>query len=238
VTSQPPDDVEQPLSEHLIELRNRLKVVVLVILSLSIIAFPFSGDVALWMWKHVLPPETPVTAFSPLEWMLTRLTLSVLIGLFLGIPVLVYEVLMFSSRGLYPHEKKFIVKIIPLSTALFLTGALIAYSLVLPLFFNAVILQTEDIAQAQLSIKGTFDVVAMLIAGFGIAFQFPLLIIFAIKTGIFTRETLERRRILVYGLLLSVALLVSPDPTGIAQLLLAFMLALLFEVSLLMSRVI
>lgn len=237
MTSHPPQDEEQPLTEHLIELRNRLAVVIAVILTITVLTYPFSQQLAFWIWKNLMPPGTPITAYSPLEWILTRLTLSLLTALFLGIPVLVYEILMFTSKGLYPNEKKFFIKITPLSLLLFTLGSATAYYIALPLLFNITIAQTQNIAQTQLSIKHTFDIIAMLTAGFGIAFQFSLLLILAIKTGLATPEELKNKRIIIYGLLLALAMLISPDPTGIAQLMIAIMLAALFEFSLLISRI-
>ena len=72
--------------------------------------------------------------------------------------------------------------------------------------------------------------------GSGIVFQAPLLVIFAVKMGLVKYETLKKQRVLVYSAILALSLFLSPDPTFIAQFLVALLLVILFEFSLLLVR--
>jgi len=74
--------------------------------------------------------------------------------------------------------------------------------------------------------------------GFGVVFQVPLIILFAIRMGLVKRKTLADSRLVVYGLLAGFAVFISPDPTMLSQLIVGITLVVLFEMSLLLARLI
>jgi sec-independent protein translocase protein TatC len=91
-------------------------------------------------------------------------------------------------------------------------------------------------ATAQLSVKNTLSAVTTILAGFGIIFQLPLLVVFAVKLGLVKYQTLKNQRMIVYSAIMAFSLFLSPDPTFIAQIIVALLLAVLFEFSLLLVR--
>src|SRR3989304_2728178 len=95
---------------------------------------------------------------------------------------------------------------------------------------------STDIATPQVSVIKTILTVVTMVAGFGIVFQFPLLLIFALKMGLLNREFLKRQRIVIYGALFAFALFISPDPTALSELIVVAVLVILFEVSLVIAR--
>ena len=115
-------------------------------------------------------------------------------------------------------------------------GASIGYFLVLPIMFKYILFYSGDMATVQLSVQDPLAAVTTILAGFGIVFQLPLLVIFAIKMGLVKYETLKKQRILVYSGIMAFSLFLSPDPTFIAQIVVALLLAVLFEFSLLLVR--
>jgi sec-independent protein translocase protein TatC len=232
-----PGDKEIPLIEHIQELRSRILIIVVGVGVAIGVAFPFSGILIQIIWRDVIPANIPPVIYGPLELIITRLTLSLIIALVVGVPLLMYETLMFIGKGLYPSEKRFFIKVVPFSFLLFLIGASLAYFVAVPIVFKQTILYSIDIASPQVSLSKTFSLIATLVAGFGLAFQFPLLLIFAIKMGLVKRKQLSSKRIYIYGALLAFAFLVAQDPTAISELILAGVLILLFEFSLLISRV-
>ncbi len=153
-----------------------------------------------------------------------------------GIPLLMYELLAFANPGLFPGERRFFLIVVPFSLILFIIGGLLAYFIVLPLLFKYLILFSGDVAVAQLSIRRTFSVVTTMLVGMGLVFQTPLLITLAVKMGLVKYKTLKENRLWIYLGLLAFATFISPDPTAISQLIVASMLVVLFEVSLLIAR--
>ncbi|MDL5504095.1 MAG: twin-arginine translocase subunit TatC, partial [Candidatus Methanoperedens sp.] len=112
-----PGDQELPLEEHIKELRSRMLVVIIPIILITFIVFIYSGVLLKLIWDNAIP--VPMTVYSPMELILTRLILSLVTALFIGIPLLVYEGFMFTAKGLYKNEKMFFIKIVPFSFILF-----------------------------------------------------------------------------------------------------------------------
>ncbi len=229
-----PGDKEMPLAEHLKELRLRMITAAIPIAIITAVAFLYSGKLLQIIWKQTVP--VPMTIYAPTELIITRLTLSLMVALFIGIPLMIYEGFMFVGKGLYAKEKLFFLKIVPFSFILFLAGAAIAYFVAVPLVFKYTILYSVGVASPQISVINTINTIITLILGFGLVFQFPLLLIFAIKTGVVKSESLAEKRKIIYGALLAFSLFVSPDPSAISELLLAALLVMLFELSLIIAR--
>jgi sec-independent protein translocase protein TatC len=235
-TSGVPGDAEEPLMAHLFELRNRLAIVIIWLVLGVIIAYPFSAKGMLLVWKEFISPDLYMTAYSPLEWMFARLKLSMVFALAISVPLFFYQLYRFAGKGLYPNERRFFLKVIPLSFLLFILGAAIGYFIVLPVMFKYILFYSGDMATAQLSVQDTLSAVTTILAGFGIVFQLPLLVIFAVKMGLVKYETLKKQRIIIYSAIMAFSLFLSPDPTFIAQIVVALLLAILFEFSLLLIR--
>jgi sec-independent protein translocase protein TatC len=229
-----PGDEEMPLVEHVKELRLRMMAAAVPVALITAVAFLFSGKLLQLIWKQTVP--VPMNIYSPMELIITKLTLSLMVALFIGIPLVVYEGFMFVGKGLYAKEKLFFLKIVPFSFVLFLAGAALAYFVALPLIFKYTILYSIDAATPQISVINTVYTIITLILGFGLVFQFPLLLIFAIKMGLVKSGSLAGKRKIIYGALLAFALFVSPDPSAISELLVAALLVVLFELSLIIAR--
>lgn len=235
-TSGVPGDIEEPIVAHLVELRNRLAIVLLWLFLGIFLAFPFSAKGILFVWKVFISTDIYMAAYSPLEWIFARLKLSLVFALAISIPQFFYQLYRFAGKGLYPHERRFFLKVIPASFLLFVFGTAVGYFIILPVMFKYILYYSGDMATAQLSVQNTFSAITTILAGFGIVFQLPLLVVFAVKMGLIEYQTLKKQRMLVYSMIMAVSLFLSPDPTFIAQILVAFLLGVLFEFSLLIIR--
>lgn len=231
-----PGDFEEPLMAHLYELRNRLAVVLVWLFLSMLVAYPFSEKGMMLVWKEFISPELDMAVYSPLEWIFARLKLCLVFALAVSIPQFFYQLYRFAGKGLYPHEKRFFLKVVPASFLLFILGAALGYFIVLPVMFRYIFFYSGDVASAQLSVQNTLSAVTTILAGFGVVFQAPLLVVFAVKLGLVKYQTLKKQRLLVYSAIVTLSLFLSPDPTFIAQILVALLLAVLFEFSLLLVR--
>ncbi|MBU3965971.1 MAG: twin-arginine translocase subunit TatC [Euryarchaeota archaeon] len=229
-----PGDEEQPLVEHIEELRSRMIIVAVPIVVITLVVFAFSGRLLKSMLESAVP--VPMYVYSPLELITTELTFSLVCALFIGIPLMMYEVFMFVGKGLYTNEKKFFITIVPVSFILFFSGAALAYFIVVPIVFKSAMLYSMDVAIPQNRAIATFYSILTMVVGFGIIFQFPLLIMAALKMKLLNLETLQGQRKIIYGALLAAALFLSPGPDMLSGLIVAAVLVILFEGSLLVSR--
>ena len=177
-----------------------------------------------------LPPARRLQALRPMTYFFISLQIAFVGGLLLALPVVFYQVWRFVAPGLLPREKQLMVPIISLSVLCFSVGALIAYSIVLPLglrFFLA--LEPPDMT-SQWAADEYIGFVLRLIAGFGIVFEMPVLALFLAKVGVLTAARMRRiRRYAVIGIFVLGAIFTPPDP--VSQLLMALPLLLLYEIS-------
>lgn len=232
----PPGDKDLPLVDHVVELRYRLLVVMGVVAVITILAIPFSDGLLRIIWNGLIPQDVDMVFYGPWEIVKVRITLSLMCALIVGIPLLMYEVAAFMNPGLYPSERRFLLIVIPFSLTLFVAGVLLGYFVLLPLLLRVLIFHSGNVAVVQLSVGKTFSMITTMLTGLGIVFQFPLLVVLAVKMKLVKYKTLKEKRWWVYAALLAFAVFISPDPTAISQLVVAVVLVALFEVSLLIAR--
>lgn len=247
----PPDDQEMPITEHLEEMLKRLFVVLVAASVVTAAAFPITDELVMQMWYDIhegsldpcqATPEhtdcTPPHVYGPLEFALVRLQLAAIAGLIVAFPVGIYETYKFMRPGLYPKERRYYLSTIPMSFVLGIVGVLFAYFIILPLLFAIFITYSDGIGAVDIAfqLSDTLNIILVMMAMLAVIFQIPLAIILAVLMGITTRRWLERRRIYFYGAFATVAFLFGPDPTGMAPIMLAVTMVLLFEGTLLLLR--
>jgi len=153
---------------------------------------------------------------------------SLIVGLVISSPLVIWHLWSFVAAGLYPHEKKYVYKFIPVSFGLFIGGAAFAFFFVFQFvldflfFFNAWMNVEPD-----LRISEWISFALLFPLGFGISFQLPLVLFVLERVGIFTlQQYLARWRIAVLVIFV-LALLLTPGDPG-SMLLMAIPLTILY----------
>ncbi|MEF8850961.1 MAG: twin-arginine translocase subunit TatC [Haloarculaceae archaeon] len=241
-----PDDQEMPLDQHIEEMVRRLGVVIVVAALVSGVVFPFAEYLINFLWYSFLPGSVEVCpvppegndaacprVFHPLALMFARLKVATLAGFIAALPVAVYESYLFMKPGLYPQERRYYLASVPTSLVLAFVGVGFAYLLVLPAMFIYFTGYTEQAAEVAFSLTETFNLIVMMLGFFALIFQIPLLIMLAVMMGVTTRRWMADRRLYFYGGFATVAFVFSPDPTGMAPILVAVTMIVLFEGTLL-----
>ncbi|RZN44028.1 MAG: twin-arginine translocase subunit TatC [Methanophagales archaeon ANME-1-THS] len=232
----PIGDEEQPIMEHLMELRRRLIAIIIPFGIATVLIFPFSSMALRYLLFHNLfPEEMALFVYSPMEWMSIRLLFSFLFALSVTIPLIVFETFAFIRPGLYPSERKFFLMVVIPSLCCYSIGTVFAYLFVLPLILDYLITYSGDIAQVALSAKRIFGLILYTGVGFGLIFQIPFMMVLAVKLRIVTYSWLRDKRFIVYGLIIGIAFFIIADPTGISMIMAVVSIAL-FELGLLLTR--
>ncbi|UWG48985.1 Sec-independent protein secretion pathway component TatC [Halanaeroarchaeum sp. HSR-CO] len=235
--SGPQSDEEQPLAVHIEEMIKRLGIVIAIAGAVSLAAFPFAEDVVTFLWYSILPADVSQPhVYHPLELVLTQLKTASLAGLVIALPAFVYETYAFMRPGLYPHERRYYLAAVPTSLVLALVGVSFAYFIVLPAVMNYFLYYSETVVDIAFALGATFNLFLILMGYLALVFQIPLFIMLAIMMGLTTREWMEERRIIFWGVFLGLSFLFSPDPTGMAPLIVAATMVALFEGTLLVLR--
>ena len=238
IAEGPPADEEMPLADHIEEMMRRLGIVFLVAGVAIAVVYPFSPDIINYLWStHIPSPlENRPRLYGPLEFILTKLKVAGLAGLVIGLPVFVYQTYRFMKPGLYPNERRYYLAAVPTSLVLGVFGVLFAHFLVLPLIFRYFTTYTQEAAVIAFGLQETFNLILIMMGWMAVVFQIPLFIMLAIMMGLVTRRWLEAKRLIFWAGFLGLAFLFSPDPTGMAPIVVTLTMVALFEGTLALLR--
>ena len=234
----PETDEEMPLAAHIEEMMRRLGIV-FAIGGLATLVVVFESTALInYFWNYHIPApvENRPRLYGPLELPLTRLKVAGLAGVVVGLPAFVYETYRFMKPGLYEHERRYYLAAVPTSLVLGTIGIAFAHFLVLPAIFSYFTTYTADAATIAFGLAETFNLIVIMLAFMAIVFQIPLFIMLAIMMNLVTREWLEAKRLLFWGAFLGIAFLFSPDPTGMAPIIVTLTMIVLFEGTLAILR--
>jgi sec-independent protein translocase protein TatC len=227
-------DEKAPFLTHLEELRKRL---IIIFISIGIgfgISYSYAEEILLVL-KRPFPGQ--LVALAPTEAFLTILKVSFFAGVLLAVPVILHQTWKFVAPGLYEHEKKHTVLFVLVATLLFFAGAVFCYFAILPQglkFLQRFAPKAIDTNIFRLSDYISF--VTKLLLGFGAVFELPLIMIFLTKIGVVTPESLAANRKYALLIMFVVGAILTP-PDVFTQLMMAGPLYVLYEVSILASRV-
>ncbi len=235
MSSGPPEDVDMELTEHIAELRKRLTRIVVALVAGLVVVFNFSDKIIRELWNYLFHTHIAMVAFSPTEWIMARLAVSLVISFTVLYPYIMYELYLFAKPGLYEHERRFVKIFLPFSYVLFLTGAALAIFVVLPRMYSLFVRGYLG-ARPFLSVKRTLYSTFKVALAFGLAFQIPVLVAIAARLGIVNSKWLKDKRLIVYIAVFLLATNVTLDFTGISQLIVLSVVVVMYEVSILIAK--
>jgi sec-independent protein translocase protein TatC len=182
-----------------------------------------------------MPVGATMIATSVVSPFMAPLKLSLFIALFLSMPYVLFQAWAFVAPGLYKQEKNFAVPLVVSSIVLFYAGAAFAHFVVFPLMFAFLTSAAPLGVQVMTDMANYLDFVLLLYFAFGTAFEIPVATVLLAATGMVRIETLAKNRgYVVLGIFVVAAFLTPPD--AISQSFMAVPMYLLYEVGIIMSR--
>jgi sec-independent protein translocase protein TatC len=229
----PADESIMSLVDHLGELRSRLFKALIAIGVGSVIGYlvavPVRNFLILPLGGRTLQVLGMGDAF------MIQIKISLVIGIILAMPVLLYQVWAFVAPGLTPNERRTIRPWIPLALLFFAIGVAIAY-FILPFAIAFLFSYTDDVLVAQPAAGPYFDFVTTLFLVFGLIMEFPILLVGLSKVGIVTSERLSgSRRMIILGIAIFAAV-VTPGGDVVSPIVLGTTMYILFELTALFIR--
>ncbi len=221
------------VNPHFIELRNRL---------LGVAVFAVLAAMVLWWWKEPVLQRVlaPVNGLELLatgvgELFFVYLKIAIWGGLLAAVPVLFYNIWRFMQPGLRAHEKRWLGVILLGSPTLLACGAVFAHAVLMPLMVQFFVGYQQAGVLVQPQVSGYVGLWLATVFTFGIAFNFPILLLLLLKTGVVRLETLTRNRRFAIVLIFIVAAIATP-PDPVSQTLLAIPLLVLYEGTILLAK--
>ena len=236
MTSQSP---EMPFWDHLEELRWRLIKSISAILMGAIITYNYADIIMYWLINPTesLSIDLNLQVLKITSMFTVKLSVALFGGMILGLPVILYQFWRFISPAFEDKYGVAVIFTVLFSSAFFLLGMSFAYFVIIPFslaFFTSLTAETIDVAY-NFTLEGYLMYILWLIFGCGLLFQLPVISIFFTKIGILTPAFLrEYRKFAIVVFLIFGAVLTPPDP--VSQILIVVPLIILYEFSILISK--
>jgi len=250
---------EMTFSEHLIELRDRLKIVAISYVVALIFWLAFPSNITLTSISTILTGEykpvisiileqtvsltggifkiIPGRLVSPLE---IYFIAAALVAFITVIPVIGYEIYAYVNPALYPQERRLVWPFLTAFIGLFAMGAFFSYFIVVPLIIRFMAIFADIIGippELRLIEAGDYYMfVFSTVGSMGLLFTAPAIFVLLVRLGILSSNILSRNRIYFYGILYIIIAFITPDGWLVGNTVLFLPLVIMMEISLLIAK--
>ena len=234
-----PQLISATLIGHLLEIRRRLLLSVATLFAIFACLFPFQNRVFEWVARPMiqrLPAGSSMIATGVVSPFMTPMKLTLVVALFLTVPVFLYHVWSFISPALYKRERRMFLPLLVSSVVLFYVGVAFAYFVLFPVAFAFLNGAAPAGVKVMTDINAYLDFVLTTFFAFGVAFEVPVAIVLAVWVGFTTPGRLRQYwRFALIGAFMVGFILAPPDL--VSMTLLALPIYLLYELGMLMARI-
>ncbi|MFM2071404.1 MAG: Sec-independent protein translocase protein TatC [Actinomycetota bacterium] len=241
-----PED-RMTLTEHLGELRTRIiRSMLAVVLGIIVMLAAYNSVLSFLLnpYRDFCTQKPSYCELSggnlqfvgPLEGFSTRLSISTYGGILLALPVLMWQIWRFVVPALHAKEKKYAIPFVAASVGLFALGAAVAYwTLEKALDFLISWAGSQDSVQANFRVSEYINLVGLMVAAFGIAFEFPVLLVFLQLVGVLTPQLLMKQWRYAVLAIFVIAAVITPSGDPYSMMALALPMTLFYMISILIG---
>jgi sec-independent protein translocase protein TatC len=227
--------------EHLAELRRRLIVSLVAVAVCGVIVFVFAPEIIHWLlqfYKDSAPARSPNKFIftGPLDAFATRLKIATYGGIILALPIWLWELWRFITPGLNPNEKRYAVPFILSSIALFLFGGVVAFLVLQPALEFLLKIGGSDLTP-YLTADKFVSLVSLMVLAFGLAFEFPVVLVFLLVARVITTRQLRRWRRIAIVSVVTFAAVITPSQDPYSLFAMAIPMYLFYEGSIIIGRI-
>ncbi len=232
-------DGRMTVVEHLAELRHRLIISIIAVVIAAIVCYIFALDIIsffLDFYRDATNGQRNAFIFTgPLDAFVTRLKIATYGGIVLALPIWLWELWRFITPGMNPTEKRYAIPFVLSSIALFIAGAAVAL-LTLPQALSFLLGVGGQEVQPLLTADKYIGLVSIMILAFGVAFEFPVLLVFLLIARIISTQQLRRFRRWAIVLIFVFAAVITPSQDPYSLFFMAVPMCLFYEASILIGR--
>ncbi len=228
-------DTPMSIVGHLDEFRSRIFVSLITILVIALASFIFSEEILMILERPYTATGMKLNVFNVTEGFLLRLKASLIAGLLIGFPVVVYEIWKYIAPAISKKDRKFARLSIIAAGILFFGGIVFTYFLMLPFAIKMLLSFTPASMQNVQNASNYLTFVLLFSLGIAILFELPIVIMILTRIGLITPQFLIRKRKYAIVLIFVVAAIITP-PDVLTQLIIGFPIVFLYEISILISK--
>lgn len=221
--------------EHISELRRRLIWIVVLFVTAAIVAFFYSKP----MVDYIIQPAGGQLVFlRPGEAFWVHFQMSVAAAFVFIVPVILYHLMAFIFPGLTKSERRWVWITIPPVIVLFVGGVLFAYFVIVPMIYSFFMGFTSAELKPVIAVGNYISFVTGLVIPFGVVFELPVLIAALSGIGLVTPMFLAKYRKYAVLVIFIISAWLTPGTDPLSQTMMALPLWGLYEMSVLISKVI
>ena len=225
-------DRDMSLAEHLTELRSCLVKAGAALVAGTAVSFYYLE----YIIKTLTAPVGQLYYLRPAEAFMVYLKIALLAGLILASPMVLYQLYSFVRPALTLREKHYALCTIPIIIVLFLGGMVFSYYLVFPRAVEFFLGFGAERVSPLISIESYLDFMLMLVVPFGFVFNIPVVLLLLVYVKLVSAQTLNKYQKHVILAAFILAALITPTPDIFTQSLLALPMVVLYEVSLVLCK--
>lgn len=229
-----------PVLDHLAELRTRVFVSAAAVAVGAVVAFVFSNQIIEWLVDYYTEAtrgdRTALVFTGPVDAFLTRLKVATYGGIVLALPVWLYELWRFVTPGLNPKEKRYAVPFVASAIVLFAVGAFVAFLTLEPAL--RFLIDVGGSAQEPLFTSDKYlSLVSLMVVAFGLAFEFPVVLVFLLLARVITTRQLRSWRRWAIVAITVFAAVITPSQDPYSMLFMAVPMYVFYEAAILIGRI-
>ncbi|MBE7005337.1 MAG: twin-arginine translocase subunit TatC [Ruminococcaceae bacterium] len=232
------DDGSMTLSGHLRELRGRVLVCVLLLLGAFAGCLTVAPRLVTLLTDKGEQYAYRYVYIAPQELLLVYMNVALIGALVVCSPVLVYEAYAFCRPGLGRKTRVYTVGALIAGAAFFLAGVAFAYYISLPFMLRFLIQFTHEVnVAASISIGEYVSFLLTVFVIFGVVFELPVVSVMLTGLGVIKAEWLVKGRRVMIVLIFVLAAIITP-PDVVSQVMVAFPMLGLYELSIVLCRIV
>jgi len=228
---------EMTFLEHLEELRWRIIYAIIGLLLGTIICWVFIDFlVDVILLKPAINSGAKLQNLRPFGQLFLYFQVAIMGGIVLSLPNIFWQFWKFIAPALKRSERKYIAWIVIFSSLCFLSGIVFAYYVMLPLSLKFAAEFGSEVIENQFAIDEYMSIIISVMLASGFVFELPMISFFLTKLGILTPVFMRKYRRHAIVIILVLAAFLTPGADPVSQLVLAVPLVVLYEISILISK--
>jgi sec-independent protein translocase protein TatC len=242
---EPPSGVrghDPPLAlvDHLTELRRRVAISLIAVAVGMALAFVFANSVVSFLVRFYTDAthgrQRTLIFTGPLDAFALRLKIAFFGGIVLALPVWLLQIWRFVTPALQKREKRYAIPFVATSIVLFVLGGIVAM-LTLTKALEFLLGVGGPNLNPMLTGDKYVSLIALMILAFGLAFEFPVLLMFLLLARVVSTRQLRRSRRIALIAVVVFAAVITPSQDPFSLFAMAIPMCAFYEASILLGRI-
>lgn len=223
------------LIEHLGELRKRIVISFIAVIVGAIVAYSRIDNIIDIITRPAGKLE--FIYLSPPELFMAYIKISLILGLIISSPVVLFQLWKFIKPGLRVKERRYVIIAMSMGVVFLAMGVVFAYYIIIPMTIQFFVKMSADRIVPSFSFANYVSFISSLLLSFGLVFELPLLVILLTQLGLVAPKTFKKYRKIIILVIFIVAAILTP-PDVVSQVLMSIPMVLLYEFSIIVSSII